>query len=374
MQTKLLGNSLLKISAIGMGTGDFFWNSSLNEAGKVAYLQKGIEIGINFIDTAEGYGNGASESYVAQAIQGVRDQVVIATKFSPENSSYKDVINAAENSLKRLKTDYIDLYQIHWSNPKIPLIETIHALCDLVESGKVRYLGVCNFFKKELDDARNYLGPKCITSLQTEYNLFERTIEDNGMINYCRENMISILAYSPLDQGRISNISPHHFQLLQSISQKYEKTIPQIILRWIVEHENIVAIVRSTNIKHLYQNRDVLNFNLSKSDFDAINKAFKLPIINVPVDKIYVTPDGEWSHSVYSTVEEAIENRFGFTPSPVDLAKSIKQGEFLKPVRLIRSKQKNYDYDIIAGRIRYWAWVIAYQGKKSIPAYVRENF
>ena len=373
MLTKPLGDTPVTIPAIGQGAGDYFWNADIDNGQKVALLRKGIDLGMNLIDTAEEYGNGISEEIVGKAIQKIRDQVVVATKFSPQHNGYDNVIKAAEGSLKRLGTDYIDVYQVHWTNPGIPLSETMFALRRLLESGKVRCVGVCNFSQMELQEAREYLGEHRIASLQTEFNLFERTVEYSGLLSSCTESRITVMAYSPLDQGRFSSISSDKLAMLTSVAKKHNVNVAQLTLRWLVSYPAVVAIARTTKERHLMENGQATDFDLSIEDIDRIRLAFPFEIIHAPTDRIRVSSHGEWDHAVYQTIEEAIENRQGFVPSPVELAKAIRKGEFLKPVRVLPSTDERYDYELIGGRIRYWAWVIAHQGKLPIAIHVRES-
>ena len=374
---KYLGETTNQISAIGLGTGDFFWNSKLTNTQKVELIRLAIEKGINIVDTAEEYGNGASEIIVGEAIQDIRDQVFIGSKFSPQHHRYDDVLRSCDTSLKRLKTDFIDIYQIHWPNPAISLKETTEALKKLHEDGKIRAIGISNYSLVEIKKVIEYLEGVPLSSLQMEYNLFERTIENNGILGFCEDNKISLLAYSPLDQGQMSVISPHRKVLLLDIAKKYDKLSHQIILNFLINRSPVVTIMRTTSKKHLLQNIQAMKFKLGENDIISIEKAFPIEYYNIPVNRIKVSMSGEWNHKVYQTLEQAIENKLGFTPSPKDLAESIKESEYLKPVRLKRSTDpnSNQDFELVGGRIRYWAWVIAHGNNcPDIPAYIRGNY
>lgn len=367
-----LGSTALELPAIGQGTGDFFWNSEICDDDKVALLRGGIDLGMTIVDTAEGYGDGASERLVGRALRDCRDRVVVATKFSPEHSGYDDVRRAAEGSLRRLAVDRIDLYQLHWANPAVPLEETMRGLASLVDEGKVRCVGVCNFSSRELADAERWLGGHRIAALQTEYNLFERTIEPSGILDHCAAHGIALLAYSPLDQGRLTAMTRAQREVLQAAAARHGKTVAQVVLRWLTRHPSVVAITRTTRHTHLAENADVMGFDLTGEDIEAIDRAFAVQIVHVPTRRIRVSTGGEWNHAVYQTLEEAIANRHGYVPSPMDLAKAVATGDFLKPVRLVPCRDEHHDYELIGGRIRYWAWVIAHGGAVPIPAYVRD--
>jgi aryl-alcohol dehydrogenase-like predicted oxidoreductase len=160
--------------------------------------QGGVEpLGANVIDTAESYG---TEGVVRQAIQGIRHKVFLATKVSPRHFRRPDIIRAAEQSLKRLKTDYIDLYQLHWPNYTVPVGETMAAMEELVETGKIRFIGVSNFSASEIEKAQATLSKNRIVSNQVRYNLVDRTIE-HGLLQYCEAKQITVLAFSPLANG-----------------------------------------------------------------------------------------------------------------------------------------------------------------------------
>ena len=335
---------MLDLPRIGMGTG--FSDVELKEPDKVVKaLQFGIEQGMYFIDTGENYGGGRCEELIGRAVAGKRKDVILASKFSPEHSAYRDVIAACEGSLRRLKTDYLDLYQTHWPNPSVPIEETMHALHDLHKQGKIRAMGVSNVGINELHDA---------VSLQVEYNLFERTVEYDGTLAYCQKNDINLIAYSPLDQGRQG------------------KTISsQLQLAWLVSHQGVIAIPKSTNPKHIKENAEAMRIVLPPEEKARMDKEFFQEIVLVPTDDISVSAQGERDRAVYRTLDEALENKFGYVPSPVELARTLTHGGFAKPVRLVPAG--NNRYTLINGRIRYWAWVIAFGGTKPIPAYIRHD-
>jgi len=376
MKNKRLGKTQQIISPIGqgcMGVGKHLAKDLVANRSHIEALRLGIDLGMTFIDTAEEYGNGYSEEIVGKAIQGLRDDVFVATKFSQENSSYSGVLKSAEGSLRRLNIERIDLYQVHWPNPRVPIGETMRAMERLVKEGKVRYIGVSNFTLQELQKAELEISNNVIVSLQAEYNLFDRSIED-CLLPYCEQKSITVIAYSPLDQGRIA-AGGEKTNLLIALCNKYGKTISQIVLNWLISHRCVVAIPKATNPKHVKENAAAADFELSEKDFEVINKIFSQNCMYVETARIRVVTDGQNNRKVYQTLEDAIENRLKFTPSPSELAQDISNGQLLKPVRLRKStcRTGEYDYDLIEGRVRYWAWVIAFNGKRSIPAYIRDN-
>lgn len=371
---KNLGSTNLKISAIGLGMGFDFENKKLDSKKIVRVLRQGISLGMNFIDTAESYGDGVGEEIAGMAIRGLREKIIIASKFSPENSSFRQLIASCNLSLKRLKTDYIDIYQFHWSNPSIPLYKTLGALLKLKKQGKIRFIGGGNFSKKKLQKICNELKNENLVSLQTEYNLFERTIEQNGVLKFCQKNALSVFAASPLNQGQFNALSQNQSELMHSLCRKYLKTLAQIILSWIISHNNVIAIPRTLSQTHLLENADLLTFSLTNEDIKKMDKAFFMRIEYVSIDKITISKKGESNSRVfYQNLNEAKENKLGFTPSPQELAKEIKESGFLKPVKLVKNKSKNGNFNLVAGGMRYWAWVMAYGNKRPIPAHIRDH-
>lgn len=374
MKYKRLGGTKTDVSAVGqgcMGIGGSFTPDARNDAQYVYSLQLGIELGMTFIDTAEVYGGGHSEELVGSAIKGARDKVFVATKVSPENLTYNGVLKAAESSLRRLKTERIDLYQIHWPNPTIPISETMRAMEKLVSEGKIGNIGVSNFSLRDLKQATESLSAERIVSVQVEYNLFDRFIE-RDILPYCEHESITTVAYSPLDQGRIA---PGDSKMgeLRSIADTYGKTSSQITLNWLISHPSVIVIPKSSAERHIRENALSADFELSAEDFKRVSQIFKNEYVYVPTDRIKVSLEGEGKRDVYQTIENALANKLGFIPSPMDLAQSFKNGDVPKPVRLISTKDASgkYDYDLIEGRVRYWAWVIAHGGRLPVPAYIR---
>lgn len=180
METKKLSRTDIDVPVIGMGTwklGGLYTPDYRDDEKAIESLKAGIELGLSLIDTAEMYGAGHTEELVGKAVQGVRERVFIATKVLPEHLSYDEVLRAAERSLKRLDTDYIDLYQIHAPNPNIPIIETMRAMETLADKGKIRFIGVSNFSLELLKQAQECLSKYQIVSNQVEYNLLDKRIE-----------------------------------------------------------------------------------------------------------------------------------------------------------------------------------------------------
>ena len=352
MELKRFGKTDTKITAIGQGTmgvGGYFDEDRSNDAFFVDMLRMGIGCGMTLIDTAEAYGAGHSEELVGRAVKDCRKDVFVATKVSPQYLGYNGVLRACERSLRRLQTEYIDSYQIHWPNPAVPIEETLKAMGKLVEDGKVRHVGVSNFSLGQLKRANEILKGR-IASIQIEYNLFDR-IAEIDIIPYCEREGITVLAYSPLDQGRRLG-----HRLLLDLAMKYGKTVTQVVLRWLTKNRQVVAVPKAITPTHIKENAMATDFDLEDGDIESISQAFAQPVVDIPTDKIRVSRDG-------------LDR---FTPGPEALAKDIMGGETIKPVRVIRMRDKG-KYVLAEGRLRYWAWVFAHDGRVPIPALVREE-
>lgn len=218
--------------------------------GGVDALRQGLDLGCRFIDAAEAYRN---ETIVGEAIQGVRSEVFLASKVSPLNFRYEAVIKAAELSLARLKTDYLDLYQLHWPNYTIPLSETMAAMEKLVESGKVRFIGVCNFSVDELQRAQQHLSNARIVANQVRYSLLDRSPEQE-LLPYCEANGISLLAYSPLGTGMSNIVEADKTNVLGRLAGELNKTMAQVALNWCISHPSIIAIYKAQQAEHVREN------------------------------------------------------------------------------------------------------------------------
>jgi aryl-alcohol dehydrogenase-like predicted oxidoreductase len=280
MEFQELGKSGIKISAIGLGTWqwgsrEWGWGRLYGKKDVLEAFQKAKEVGINFIDTAEMYGRGRSEELIGQAISNCREDVVIASKVAPWNLSYGRVLRAATRSLRRLGVDVIDLYQVHWPNPLIPIRNTMKAMKKLVQDGKVRSVGVSNFNLRRLKAAQEALAPLELASNQVKYSLLDRNIETD-LLPYAQKQRITIIAYSPLAQGLLTGkytanstpssfvqktnarFSKHNlnqlttiFQALSEVAQAHNKTPSQVALNWLISKQNVVAIPggkTSTNV------------------------------------------------------------------------------------------------------------------------------
>ncbi|MEL7241965.1 MAG: aldo/keto reductase [Cyanobacteria bacterium J06629_18] len=300
MKKRNLGQSDVKITPISMGTwqaGKKWW-VGIEDADSIKAIRAAFENGITTIDTAEVYGDGHSEQVVAQAVSDVRDKIEYATKVFANHLKYQQVIEACERSLKNLKTDYIDLYQIHWpsgafNSEIVPIEETMNALNKLKEQGKIRAIGVSNFSRNQLEEAAKYGR---IDSLQPPYSLFWRKVENDAML-YCIENNISILAYSPLAQGLLTGKfdADHKFpegdnradnQLFQGenmkraqqaldklrpIAENHQCSLAQLSLAWLIAQPQTNAIAGARVAEHVISNAQAAQVKLSQDELEQID-------------------------------------------------------------------------------------------------------
>jgi len=349
------------LPCIGQGTEG---EDPLGDNHRIEILRSGIDLGMSLIDTAEIYGRGHSEEVVGMAIKGIREKVFISTKFNPEHNGYQDVKTSLEKSLRRLGTDYVDLYQIHWPNPVIPLEETIKALVELKSAGKIRHIGVSNFTMDDLLSAQKASDFQ-IESDQIEYNLFERSVGEK-IFPYVKESGLMIIAYTPLRRSSKGE------QLLKKVSEKYQKTPTQIILNWLIMHDNVLPIPKTLNPEHVKENALSSDFCLEREDFENLSKAFRPQLMEVPVQSIRMLSSEK--EKIYFTLKEALENRFNLQPDVLAIARDIKENKILKPVQLVPSLDNSgrFTYDLVQGRLRYWAWIYVYGYDRPISACIKE--
>ena len=261
MLYRYLGKTKEKLSSIGIGT----WKLGVDPEEETKAIQRGLSIGINFIDTAEMYN---TEPLVGAAARG--SGAFIATKVSPDHFSREKVIKSCNASLERLGVKYIDLYQLHWPNPRIPISETMSAMEQLVKDGKIRYIGVSNFSIEELRAAQAALKENAIVSNQVEYSMLVRSAEE-GMLEYCRKEGISIIAYSPLARGAIAK-NKELTNLLAGIGSRLNLNPIQVALAWTIRHDNVIAIPKAADIKHIEENAASGSISLGRKDIESINR------------------------------------------------------------------------------------------------------
>jgi diketogulonate reductase-like aldo/keto reductase len=244
---------------------------------EVAALKLGLDLGMTLIDTAEMYGDGVAEGVVAEAIEGRRDQCFIVSKVLPENSSRAGTIAACERSLKRLKTDRIDLYLLHWRG-RPGLEETLAGFEALLAAGAIRYWGVSNFDIDDMDELFALSGGTACASNQVLYNLRRRGIEA-GLLPWCRDHGIPIMAYSPIEQGRLL-----HDRVLTAVAIRHRATPAQVALAWVLRQRDMMVIPKSGTLDHVRENRAALDLALTEQDLAELDRAFPPPKSQRPLE------------------------------------------------------------------------------------------
>jgi pyridoxine 4-dehydrogenase len=277
-KTWMIGNDL-KVNRYGYGamriTGKGIWGEPQNEAEAIQVLKKAIESGVNFIDTADSYGPYVSEKLIAKALYPYPPDLVIATKGGFERTGPdKWVINArpehlkeaVEGSLKRLKLDRIDLYQLHRIDPKVPFDETIGFLKQAHGKGQIKYIGLSEVNIENIKKAQEQLN---IVSVQNKYSLTFREWEP--VLDYCRENDMAFIPWNPIIASRLN---PD--EKIKALAEKYAVTESQLILKWLFNHsENILLIPGTSSVQHLEENMNSEKIQFSQEDFDVINSLAK---------------------------------------------------------------------------------------------------
>lgn len=256
------------VSVLGQGT----WKMGEGERDRdkeVAALRLGIDLGMTLIDTAEMYADGHAEEVVAEAIAGQRERVFLVTKVYPHNASKKGLPAACERSLRRLGTDTIDLYLLHWRG-SVPLAETVAAFESLREAGKIRAWGVSNFDVDDLGELGENAGA-CATD-QILYNPEHRGAEFD-LLPWCRDHRMPVMAYSPVGQG--GGLLRH--PVIVDIARRHEATPAQVCLAWVLRQKGVLAIPKASDGTHVRANAGALGIELDEQDLHAIDRAFDPP-------------------------------------------------------------------------------------------------
>jgi diketogulonate reductase-like aldo/keto reductase len=257
------------VPQLGQGT----WamgESSRKRKEEVAALRLGLDLGMTLIDTAEMYANGIAEEVVAEAIEGRREEVFLVTKVLPENSTSAGTIAACERSLKRLRTDRIDLYLLHWRG-RIGLEETLAGFAALIEAGAIRTWGVSNFDIGDMEELLALPGGDACATNQVLYNLRRRGIE-YGLLPWCRGRGVPIMAYSPIEQGRLLRE-----RTLTSVAVRHRATPAEIALAWVLRQSDMTVVPKAANVEHVRENRAALNIALTDADLAELDHAFPPP-------------------------------------------------------------------------------------------------
>lgn len=267
MRTQPFGKGGPAASVIGQGT---WYIDQGHRKTAVAALRRGIERGMTHIDTAEMYGD--AELVIAEAIAGQRDEVFLVSKVLPSNASRKGTIAACERSLKRLKTDRLDCYLLHWRG-SYPLAETVAAFDELLRGGKIRSWGVSNFDQNDLDAMLELAGEGSIACNQVLYHLKERAIE-HAVIPWCERHGVAVVAYSPFGHNDFPSLASRSGQVLQRIADAHRATPRQVALAFLTRTREVFAIPKASTPEHAEENAGAGDFLLSEAEIAAIDQAF----------------------------------------------------------------------------------------------------
>ncbi len=276
MEFRPLAKTGVEIPAVGLGTwgmGGGMGQDRSRDEDAVEAIRLGFDMGMKLIDTAEMYGAGHSEEVVSRALEGRRDSVFVASKVSPSHFAYDDVLRSARMSLKRLGLRQMDLYQLHWPNPRIPISDTMKAMEKLVKDGMARYIGVSNFSAEQMHEAQASLARERVVSNQVEYSLVERSVEED-VLPFCEKEGITVIAYSPLAQGKIPRGKGPAFRVLDEMGRRLGKTRSQLALNWLLKHKSVVVIPKAIQKQHVRENAEASGWALDDRDYKSLSAAF----------------------------------------------------------------------------------------------------
>lgn len=244
---------------------------------EVAALRLGFELGMTLVDTAEMYANGGAERVVGEAIADCRERIFVVSKVLPENASRQGTVTACERSLKRLGTDYIDLYLLHWQSDH-PFQETLEAFEQLRVQGKIRHFGVSNIDIEALRQLETLPLGRLVTADQVIYNLQRRGIERN-VLPFAAQAGMAIMAYSPLDQTRLAIK-----EALSRVAARHETKAEVIALAWTLRHPHVVAIPKSSNPRHVQENAKAERIRFTEQDLAELEEAYPPPKRTIPLE------------------------------------------------------------------------------------------
>ena len=256
------------IPALGQGTWRMGEDPRQREQ-EIAALRAGLDLGMSLIDTAEMYGDGATETLLGEAFAGLRDQIFLVSKVYPQNAGRGRIERACEASLRRLKTDHLDLYLLHWRG-QVPLAETIEGMEALIQAGKIRRWGVSNLDQGDMDQLLRAGGERCATN-QILYNVTERGAEFD-LLPQLRQRQIPIMAYSPIGQGQLPTSCA-----LSKVAERHEVTPYQVALAWVLRDPLVIAIPKAAEPAHVSANRRAVDLVLTPEDLAAIDADFPAP-------------------------------------------------------------------------------------------------
>ncbi len=271
------------LAAIGQGTWYMGENRS-QRAAEVAALRAGVEQGLTLIDTAEMYADGGAEEVVGDALKGIRDQVFLVSKVYPWNAGGKKAIAACEASLRRLGTDHLDLYLLHWRG-NYSLDETTEVMQTLIEQGKIARWGVSNLDHDDMQALWQVDGGKQCATNQVLYHLASRGIEYD-LLPWCQQQSLPVMAYCPLAQAGRLRSGLMNNSAVTDIAAAHNATAAQILLAWVIRHQGVMAIPKASSVAHVAENAAALNIVLSTDDLTRLDSAFPPPQRKMPLDVV----------------------------------------------------------------------------------------
>ena len=362
----------MKLPLIGQGAGHKGENLEsfhLDFSNLVDAVQIGIENGMNLIDTAEIYADGRSEIVVGSAVKNIRSEVLIASKFSPNHHKRDQVLQALDKSLARMKTDYVDLYQMHWPNNSVPLEETLDAMWELKSKGKISEVGLCNLNRKQLLESITIAKQKSekIYSIQIKFNLNDR-FAYNQIADICKLENIKIIAYSP-----VRNVIPSKIDqksLINEIALDIGVTPLQVALNWVISHSGVTAIPESSKPKHLIELSRSREFTLSKLQIQNLDEIFRSKVQNLAVRQIYSRNLLRRNAAIDLATNQIQKFSNDFCPSIMELSEEISSGNFLQPILVRAQGDCLNSFEIVEGELRYWAFVVSNGADSLIPAVI----
>ncbi len=266
------------VPVLGLGT----WHmadDARRRDDELTALRLGLDLGLALVDTAEMYGDGGAETLVGEAIRGRRDDVFLVSKVLPSNAEAEATVRACEASLRRLGTDRLDLYLLHWRGPT-PLDETLGAFATLVDQGKIRQWGVSNFDRDDIDELVGRARGEAVATDQVLYNLGRRAVEWD-LLPWCQDRRLPVMAYSPIEQGRLLE-----HPSLRAVAARHDATPAQVALAWVLRHDRVVTVPKAGTPEHVRENCGALELRLTDEDLGELDVAFPPPTGPQPLEML----------------------------------------------------------------------------------------
>jgi len=366
------GTPISRVALGATGTGTAQGATAEGDTARIRLFRSALDLGVTVFDTAELYGGGYSEQLLGRAFGGRRESVFICSKFNPDHATAAGIEQAVEGSLRRLGTDYIDLYQLHWPSPFVPFEETWGALSRLIDAGKVRFFGAGNCSHREFLEYRRVSGDR-IAAVELPFNVSE---PDAALpfLPWATGGGKMIFAYSPLGQGRLCR-SQVAEPAVSAIMQRHRVSENQLALAWIMSFPNVVPVFQTGSTQHLKENLSAASITLAAEEIRVLQAAYAAATSEVPLSRIVPPPlDGS---AGYACQEEAAANAFDWIPSPALLAERIRRGDPPYPLRLVGPDPEGCyrpdGYDLRGEMKKYWAWRMVRDEAAPVPAYVFDS-